>query len=54
MTSKRDLIRIFNTYGPRMRLDDGRALPTFMKQAMAGEAHYRFWRWKPDTFFLLC
>lgn len=31
------LIRIFNTYGPRMRLDDGRALPTFMKQALAGE-----------------
>ena len=31
------LVRIFNTYGPRMRLDDGRALPTFMKQALAGE-----------------
>src|SRR5665213_287230 len=27
------IIRIFNTYGPRMRLDDGRALPTFMSQA---------------------
>jgi dTDP-glucose 4,6-dehydratase len=31
------IIRIFNTYGPRMRLDDGRALPTFMSQALAGE-----------------
>lgn len=31
------MIRIFNTYGPRMRLDDGRALPTFMSQALKGE-----------------
>jgi dTDP-glucose 4,6-dehydratase len=31
------IIRIFNTYGPRMRLDDGRALPTFMGQALNGE-----------------
>jgi dTDP-glucose 4,6-dehydratase len=30
------IVRIFNTYGPRMRLDDGRALPTFMYQALAG------------------
>ena len=30
------IIRIFNTYGPRMRLDDGRALPTFMSQALRG------------------
>jgi dTDP-glucose 4,6-dehydratase len=29
--------RIFNTYGPRMRLDDGRALPNFMTQALRGE-----------------
>ncbi len=28
------IIRIFNTYGPRMRMDDGRALPTFFSQAM--------------------
>jgi dTDP-glucose 4,6-dehydratase len=32
------IARIFNTYGPRMRLDDGRALPTFMVQALKGEA----------------
>ena len=28
------IVRIFNTYGPRMRLDDGRALPAFMSQAL--------------------
>lgn len=32
------IVRIFNTFGPRMRKDDGRALPTFMSQAMNGEA----------------
>jgi len=32
------IVRIFNTYGPRMRLHDGRALPTFMRQALRGEA----------------
>ena len=31
------IVRIFNTYGPRMRLNDGRALPTFMCQALRGE-----------------
>jgi dTDP-glucose 4,6-dehydratase len=31
------MVRIFNTYGPRMRLDDGRALPAFMGQALRGE-----------------
>jgi len=31
------IVRIFNTYGPRMRIDDGRALPTFMSQALRGE-----------------
>jgi dTDP-glucose 4,6-dehydratase len=30
------IIRIFNTYGPRMRLNDGRALPAFMSQALEG------------------
>jgi dTDP-glucose 4,6-dehydratase len=29
--------RIFNTYGPRMRSDDGRAVPTFVRQALAGK-----------------
>ncbi len=31
------IVRIFNTYGPRMRLDDGRVLPTFISQALRGE-----------------
>jgi dTDP-glucose 4,6-dehydratase len=31
------MVRIFNTYGPRMRLDDGRALPAFIGQAIRGE-----------------
>lgn len=32
------IIRIFNTYGPRMRLNDGRALPAFIGQALRGES----------------
>ena len=31
------IARIFNTYGPRMRIGDGRAIPTFMTQALRGE-----------------
>jgi dTDP-glucose 4,6-dehydratase len=31
------IVRIFNTYGPRMRLHDGRAVPAFMNQALRGE-----------------
>jgi dTDP-glucose 4,6-dehydratase len=31
------IVRIFNTYGPRMRLDDGRVVPAFMGQALRGE-----------------
>src|SRR6266705_783446 len=36
------IVRIFNTYGPRMRLNDGRAIPAFMSQALSG---------KPVTIF---
>ena len=32
------IARIFNTYGPRMRIEDGRVVPTFISQALAGEA----------------
>jgi dTDP-glucose 4,6-dehydratase len=32
------IVRIFNTYGPRMRLDDGRVLPAFIGQALRGES----------------
>ena len=31
------IVRLFNTYGPRMRARDGRAVPTFIRQALAGE-----------------
>lgn len=31
------IVRIFNTYGPRMRLDDGRAVPNFLIQALSGQ-----------------
>lgn len=31
------IVRIFNTFGPRMRLDDGRAIPTFIRQGLRGE-----------------
>lgn len=31
------IVRIFNTYGPRMRLDDGRAVPSFINQALQGK-----------------
>ena len=32
------IVRIFNTYGPRMDLEDGRVVPNFMRQAISGEA----------------
>ncbi|TMA22752.1 MAG: NAD-dependent epimerase/dehydratase family protein, partial [Deltaproteobacteria bacterium] len=35
--TKVQLARIFNTYGPRMRVDDGRVIPAFAAQAIAGE-----------------
>lgn len=31
------IVRIFNTYGPRMRLNDGRVIPAFIGQALRGE-----------------
>jgi dTDP-glucose 4,6-dehydratase len=31
------IVRIFNTYGPRMRREDGRAIPTFIAQALSGQ-----------------
>ncbi len=35
---KTRIVRIFNTYGPRMRIDDGRAVPNFLLQALRNEA----------------
>jgi dTDP-glucose 4,6-dehydratase len=37
------IVRIFNTYGPRMRLNDGRALPAFIGQALRGVDLTVFW-----------
>ena len=34
---KTRIVRIFNTYGPRMRLNDGRVVPAFVGQALRGE-----------------
>src|ERR1035438_5709591 len=31
------IVRIFNTYGPRLQIDDGRVISNFMKQALRGE-----------------
>ena len=42
------IVRIFNTFGPRMRKDDGRAVPTFINQALAGEPTTR-WRSAADS-----
>ena len=48
------IVRIFNTYGPRMQLNDGRVVPNFMKQALRGEDPHRLRRWQPDSQLLLC
>ena len=48
------IVRIFNTYGPRMRLNDGRVVPAFVSQALKNKPHHRFWRRAPDPQLLLC
>ena len=47
------IARIFNTYGPRMRLKDGRAIPEFISQALTGEEVHCIWKWKTNQKFLL-
>src|SRR5215510_11098956 len=49
---KTRIVRIFNTYGPRMRLNDGRVLPAFMGQALRGEPLTIFG--KGDQFCSFC
>ncbi len=46
--------RIFNTYGPRMQLNDGRVIPNFMKQALRGEDLTIYGDGSADAQFLLC
>ncbi|MFN8264606.1 MAG: NAD-dependent epimerase/dehydratase family protein [Chitinophagaceae bacterium] len=48
------IIRIFNTYGPRMRLNDGRALPAFIGQALRGEDLTVFGDGSQTRSFLFC
>ena len=47
------IVRIFNTYGPRMRVNDGRAVPTFISQALRGEDVTVFGDGTPDAQLLL-
>ena len=49
-----NIARIFNTYGPRMALNDGRVVPAFLDQALRGAAADDFRRRHPDAQFLLC
>ncbi len=48
------IVRIFNTYGPRMQLNDGRVVPNFMKQALLGEEAHHLWHGFADAELLLC
>ena len=47
------IVRIFNTYGPRMRVNDGRAVPAFMSQALRNEDVTDLRRRQPDAQLLL-
>ena len=47
------IARIFNTYGPRMRLNDGRVVPAFVAQALRRRGLHRLRRREPDPFLLL-
>jgi dTDP-glucose 4,6-dehydratase len=48
------IVRIFNTYGPRMRLNDGRVVPAFISQAMAGKPMTVFGDGKQTRSFCYC
>ena len=48
------IVRIFNTYGPRMRLNDGRVIPAFMGQALRGEDLTVFGNGSQTPIILLC
>ena len=47
------IVRIFNTYGPRMRAHDGRAIPTFLRQALQDQPLTVFGDGEPDPQLLL-
>lgn len=48
------IVRIFNTYGPRMRLNDGRVVPAFVSQALAGEPLTVFGNGSQTRSFCYC
>ena len=48
------IVRIFNTYGPRMDLEDGRALPNLLKQALLGQPLTVYGDGGQNAFLLLC
>jgi dTDP-glucose 4,6-dehydratase len=48
------IVRIFNTYGPRMRLNDGRVVPTFLGQALRGQPLTVFGQGKQTRSFCYC
>jgi dTDP-glucose 4,6-dehydratase len=48
------IVRIFNTYGPRMRLDDGRVVPSFISQALAGKSLTVFGEGTQTRSFCYC
>jgi hypothetical protein len=48
------VVRIFNTYGPRMHPDDGRVVSNFIVQALRGEGHHDLRRRLADAQLLLC
>jgi dTDP-glucose 4,6-dehydratase len=48
------IVRIFNTYGPRMRLKDGRVVPAFVSQALRGEPITVFGDGKQTRSFCYC
>ena len=48
------VVRIFNTYGPRMHPDDGRGRKQFYCSGTSGGHDYYLWRWHSDKIILLC
>jgi len=48
------IVRIFNTYGPRMHIEDGRVVPNFLRQAICHEPLTGLRRRAADPQLLLC
>ena len=48
------VVRLFNTYGPRMHPRDGRVVSNFVISALAGRASHHLWRRQPESVLLLC